>query len=614
MLLEIVALASAAGIAAGVIRRHRVLSSAWARAVEDARGARRSFSDIFKRVFPVVVPSTAETAVRQQNRDGGLRANLPGALTGREPRDLGLDVAIGEAAVTGYGLLSGFLAVDGDFCRAISELAGHNITSFSDLHAQIGEYSGSIWSGVSEGVVTKVQGHVAEQIVADHLRQLGHHVEFAPASNTASYDLIVDHDYLINVKDHVSMAGVHAHLAAHPDVSAIVPAGLADHADGTIDAAHGIDGLHQALDHSGGGVIADAGLDHDAVVGHTHSALDFLTGHVDVHIPWITLVRSTVREAELLISGATELERAARNIVCDAVGTGVGGALGAKAGALIGTVLAPGIGTGVVGILGFFAGAWGGRFMSNCVKYAPLKEAQEAYSTAREELVSGSQSIQADAEREYAVEVREAEQSLERLAREARTRIDRAVSLSRGRLSAEAGLTGDEEARLLYTTRAGLRNELEEARRRARALPIWRIVWPDAHAAQRLATWRLCAKRAAEFERAVDAEVTSSSKSAEQAERLFDLALALGYGVSECESYLARLRKAVEKARAQIITLAKQESERVSDARAERIRALEATAQRLAASVEERMRPLINRAKEREAALRREMASFGVSM
>ncbi len=614
MLLEIVALAIAAGIAAGVIRRHRILSSAWARAVEEARGARRSFSDIFERVFPVAVPSRAETAMPQQNLDGGLRTNLPGALAGREPRDLGLDVAIGEAAVTGYGLLSGFLAVDGDFCRAISELAGHQITSFSDLHAQIGEYSGSIWSGVSEGVVAKVQGHVAEQIVADHLRQLGHHVEFAPASNTASYDLIVDHDYLINVKDHASLAGVHAHLAAHPDVSVIVPAGLADHADGIIDASHGIDGLHQALDHSVGGVIADAGLDHDAVVGHTHSALDFLTGHVDVHIPWITLIRSTVREAELLISGATELERAARNIVCDAVGTGVGGALGAKAGALIGTALMPGFGTLIGGIMGAVGGALGGRFMSNCVKYAPLKEAQEAYSRAREELVSGAQSIQADAEREYAFAVREAEQSLERLAREAKTQIDRAVSLSRGQLSAEAGLTNDEEARLLYTTRVGLRNELEEARRRARELPIWRIVWPDADAAQRLATLRLCAKRAAEFERAVEAEITSSSQSAERAERMFNLALALGYGVSDCESYLARVRKAVEKARSQIVTLANQESERVFAARAERIRALELTAQRLAASVEQRMRPLVNRAKEREAVLRREMASFGVSM
>ena len=54
--------------------------------------------------------------------------------------------------------------------------------------------------GLSNGAIDCLQGHVAESIVADHLRSYGHEVLFPATSNQQGYDLVVDgHAY--NVKD-----------------------------------------------------------------------------------------------------------------------------------------------------------------------------------------------------------------------------------------------------------------------------------------------------------------------------------------------------------------------------------------------------------------------------
>ena len=124
-----------------------------------------------------------------------------------------------------------------------------------------------------------------------------------------------------------------------------------------------------------GGVVTDHTLDHHAIVNQAHQAAEVALGHVDVHLPIITLILSCYREGRLLLNDKTEFDRSLCNIALDVAGTGGGAALGAKFGALVGTGLAPGVGTAVGGVLGALVGAIAGRLATNRIRRASLQAA-----------------------------------------------------------------------------------------------------------------------------------------------------------------------------------------------------------------------------------------------
>ena len=118
-------------------------------------------------------------------------------------------------------------------------------------------------------------------------------------------------------------------------------------------------------------------------------ALEFETAFVggdaplgaDFHFPVVTLVLSTAREIQLLDQGKTTLDAAFGNAVLDVTGTGVGGWIGGKAGATAGTAVFPGFGTVIGGLFGAIIGAFGGRFITNEIKYIDARAAQAEYET-----------------------------------------------------------------------------------------------------------------------------------------------------------------------------------------------------------------------------------------
>jgi len=99
------------------------------------------------------------------------------------------------------------------------------------------------------------------------------------------------------------------------------------------------------------------------------------------HIPIITIGISSFREINLLLDEKTDGLTSLKNVGLDVAGTGGGGFLGAKAGALIGTAICPGIGTAIGGLLGSIGGAIGGRAITNNIKQKPLRDAIDAYQS-----------------------------------------------------------------------------------------------------------------------------------------------------------------------------------------------------------------------------------------
>jgi hypothetical protein len=148
--------------------------------------------------------------------------------------------------------------------------------------------------------------------------------------------------------DHLHIYGESFSQVAHPIAESL---------------SHSAAAVHEHLSHVD---IHSFALPHDAGVPH-------------FHFPVVTLVLSTTREIRLLSDEKTTLGESFKNASLDVAGTGIGGFGGAKAGALLGSLIAPGPGTLIGGILGGVAGAFGLRFVTDKVKTIHLREVKEIY-------------------------------------------------------------------------------------------------------------------------------------------------------------------------------------------------------------------------------------------
>lgn len=133
----------------------------------------------------------------------------------------------------------------------------------------------------------------------------------------------------------------------------------------------------------------------DTWAHHLHETTYSIGNHVyhtiipspTFHIPVITIIKSGIRELDLLADEKTEVETAFKNIALDVVGTGGGAFLGAKAGFLAGSFF-PGVGNLVGSIIGAIGGAMGGRFLTNSIKEIPLQTAIENYKNSFDSMLS----------------------------------------------------------------------------------------------------------------------------------------------------------------------------------------------------------------------------------
>jgi len=307
-------------------------------------------------------------------------------------------LAIGTAemaAYTSFDVASGFAAIDKNVFEGISHLRSEQINTVSDLSKVLKGYDHNMWSGLSHGALIKVQGHIGESVVAQHLQSAGLKVDWPETSNNQGWDLAINGQHLdvkAVVKD-VSSSTIYSHFAGHPDVPVVV-AGDALHIPS--DAIHfnsetgtGFDAFAKAMEHGGNHeVYVDDALSNVDLHDHVQHATSTALGSPNVahhHFPFVTLVLSGCKEMSLLFHDKTDPVTALKHVSLDTAGTGIGGIAGAKVGALIGSFLGP-IGAGLGAIVGGIGGAITARSFTNNIKHQDFEASKHSYEAAAEQL------------------------------------------------------------------------------------------------------------------------------------------------------------------------------------------------------------------------------------
>ena len=523
---------------------------------------------------------------------------------------LALPSALGEASITGALMLKDYLSVDSHFYSAMSSMAGHQIANFADLHEQVSHYATNGFGEMSSHVVDNVQGHLAEQIVAEHLRHLGHHVEMAATSNQSGWDMIVDHAFRINVKDYADQNSFSEHFQHHPDVAVIVPHAVTGSA-ADFDAASGLDHLHHAFQ-AHQAVISDGGLDHDAVVSHAHHALNAAHGHVPMHFPVVTVCLSGWREGKLLLDGSTDLTRSATNVALDAAGTGLGGVAGKLTGAAIGTVICPGIGTVIGGFLGAIAGGLGGRAISNNVKEVPLREAREKYLTTRDFTQSLMNKTRRAAELKYASYVNQANQFLGSEAEAQKQSIKRIEIACNQNLLKAASFDEKELAAFTAKVRTELHKERQQAEQQVRqSWHVLEMFWPNANFAASYVTLHFSRKRNSRFaEKFIQIEGSTATSYVRTAAYL-QVSLSLGYGLEEAKHYFEKISCQSSLGRNYLSKTVEQAKNKILVVREGQVRLLQRRTQEIAQEMEIAVKDAVLQLKDHETALQKELKAFG---
>ena len=90
---------------------------------------------------------------------------------------------LGESAWYGATAIHNLHAIDVHFYDTIAQLSHTQMNSIADLHSSMQDWAHHWYGGLTNGAINKLQGHLAEQWVADHLQQMGHHVVMAENSN-----------------------------------------------------------------------------------------------------------------------------------------------------------------------------------------------------------------------------------------------------------------------------------------------------------------------------------------------------------------------------------------------------------------------------------------------
>ena len=185
--------------------------------------------------------------------------------------------------------------------------------------------------------IARLQGYVAERMVAQHMAAAGHDVSFPETSNQAGYDLLID-GQPFQVKCTESASHIQEHLDKYPEIPVIVNA---EHADAFADVP---------------GVYVDPALSVTDVTAMTEMGIADGAEVLDFELPWIALAVSTAVEIRDLYHSRTGLTNSAVNIVTDTAGRTALGTIGSYAGSAIGSLVFGPAGS-VIGALG---GAVGG--------------------------------------------------------------------------------------------------------------------------------------------------------------------------------------------------------------------------------------------------------------
>ena len=268
----------------------------------------------------------------------------------------------GVAGVTIYDAVYSVSLIDENVLTALDFLSAAELSSFNDISQYIDTHFAA-GAGL-DGSLARLEGYTAEWVAAAHLASQGHVVEFPDTANQAGYDLLVD-GHPFQVKDTLTPGLINEHLENYPDIPVIINSEMG---------AHFSDNPN---------VIVDPDLSHDQIAATVHHTIDGLNllDTAPIHIPFITLALSSLKEGSLLLANKTDIKTAGSHVLYDTSSVGIGGAAGAKIGALIGGTLGP-AGAGIGLVLGGVFGAVSGRFLAGKIKYSGLEKKREVYNSA----------------------------------------------------------------------------------------------------------------------------------------------------------------------------------------------------------------------------------------
>lgn len=265
-----------------------------------------------------------------------------------------------DGALPGLIMAEALTKIDPDVIHALQFSTANELHGLADMHSYVDAHFSHAPFTSAEGWFERLTGYVAEQKAAAALEAAGHHVTFAAVPNQPVWDLIVD-GHPVQIKE--GLAGVKDFIAHH----------------GGIDVLTGTDVAAAAHDPAVHGMAA---LDKDALHSATQNTLDGVEDGFspDFHLPFITLGFSAWREAKLLWNEKTTIDKAMTHVALDVGGVGFGGFVGAKIGALVGSVI-PGPGTVIGTFCGGIIGAVTGKMASTGIRMSAFNEARDRYNS-----------------------------------------------------------------------------------------------------------------------------------------------------------------------------------------------------------------------------------------
>ena len=316
------------------------------------------------------------------NAPAGQRPSLPQT----PPKDgpMGLAVAFLDGFVASLPSIQDLTSIDWNVVDGVHLSAAPDLSQWTDLAGYLDEHYFAV--GEPDGFLNRLIGYVGEVKAGHFFEEQGAEVIHNESPNVPGYDLLVNgQEVQVKVGN---ASGVAEHLETHPEIPVVTgPDNLhvaVDHANVEIFQPPGSDQLFVAMEPPDLQIIEP--LDADAIRSATTHSLgvigdDFGIG--DVTFPYLTAIRSSLREIGLLATGDTDLMSAGKYVALDTAGVGIGGWAGAKGGAIVGSGLGP-VGMVVGGLVGAISMASLGKLISGAYRRADFRAAAEKYRQATE--------------------------------------------------------------------------------------------------------------------------------------------------------------------------------------------------------------------------------------
>jgi uncharacterized protein YcfJ len=235
------------------------------------------------------------------------------------------------------------------------------------LFAEFASKQASLMVAGEGDSIDRLQGYVAERVVAQHLAAEGYDVSFPEHSNQPGWDLLVD-GQAFQVKCTESAAHIQKHLDMYPDIPIIV----------NVEHAGRFDSVPQ--------VYIEPALSVSEVDSITRAGIADGADLADFELPWIALAVATAVELRDLSRHRTGYAEAITNIATSTVGRAAGGGLGAATGSVLGSFLFGPAGSVIGGLGGAVGGGIGGGWIARTARGVLVSEESDEVRTAARNL------------------------------------------------------------------------------------------------------------------------------------------------------------------------------------------------------------------------------------